>query len=51
MLLFELFWLERAAFQQLAFGRSTAGNDVVAIIFIILFFSKDFKGFSGILRD
>ena len=33
-----LFWRERAAFQRSAFGRSTAGNDVVATIFIILFF-------------
>ena len=32
------FWRERAAFQQSAFGWSTAGNDVVATIFIRLFF-------------
>ena len=32
-------WRERAAFQRSAFGRSTAGNDVVATIFISLFFS------------
>ena len=31
------FWRERAAFQQSAFGRSTAGNDVVATIFIRIF--------------
>ena len=31
-------WHKRAAFQQSAFGRSTAGNDVVATIFIRLFF-------------
>ena len=30
-------WHERAAFQRSAFGRSTAGNDVVATIFIRLF--------------
>ena len=30
-------WHERAEFQQSAFGRSTAGNDVVATIFISLF--------------
>ena len=29
------FWRERAAFQRLAFGRSTAGNDVVATIIIL----------------
>ena len=33
----KFFWHERAAFQQPAFGRSTAGNDVVATIFICLF--------------
>ena len=27
----ELYWHERVAFQRSAFGRSTAGNDVVAI--------------------
>ena len=32
-------WHERAAFQRSAFGRSTAGNDVVATIFIRIFFS------------
>ena len=32
------FWRERAAFQRSAFGRSTAGNDVVATIFIRIFF-------------
>ena len=31
------FWRARAAFQWLAFGRPTAGNDVVATIFIRLF--------------
>ena len=31
------FWRERAAFQRSAFGRSTAGNDVVATISISLF--------------
>ena len=31
-------WYERAVFQQSAFGSSTAGNDIVATIFIILFF-------------
>ena len=30
-------WRERAAFQRSAFGRSTAGNDVVATIFIRIF--------------
>ena len=33
------YWRERAAFQRSAFGRSTAGNDVVATIFIRIFFS------------
>ena len=33
-----LCWRERAAFQRSGFGRSTAGNDVVATIFICLFF-------------
>ena len=33
------YWHERAAFQRSAFGRSTAGNDVVATIFISLFSS------------
>ena len=32
------FWHERAAFQRSVFGRSTAGNDVVATIIISLFF-------------
>ena len=32
------YWHERAAFQRSAFGRLTAGNDVVAIIIISLFF-------------
>ena len=32
-------WHERAAFQRSAFGRSTAGNDVVVAIIISLFFS------------
>ena len=32
------FWRERVAFQRSAFGRSTAGNDVVATIFIRFFF-------------
>ena len=32
------YWRERAAFQRSAFGQSTAGNDVVATIFIRLFF-------------
>ena len=32
------YWRMRAAFQRTAFGRSTAGNDVVATIFIRLFF-------------
>ena len=31
---------QRAVFQRSAFGRSTAGNDVVATIFIILFFFR-----------
>ena len=31
-------WRELAAFQRSAFGRSTAGNDVVAIIIFSLFF-------------
>ena len=31
------YWHERAAFQRSAFGRSTAGNDVVATIFVIIF--------------
>ena len=29
---FSFYWRERAAFQRSAFGRSTAGNDVVATI-------------------
>ena len=33
-------WRERAAFQRSAFGRSTAGNDVVATKNVILFFSS-----------
>ena len=33
----EINWHERAAFQRSAFGRSTAGNDVVATIIISLF--------------
>ena len=33
----QLYWQERAAFQRSAFGRSTAGNDVVATISISLF--------------
>ena len=33
----QLFWHERAAFQWSAFGQSTAGNDVVATIFIRIF--------------
>ena len=32
------YWHKRAAFQRSAFGRLTAGNDVVATIFICLFF-------------
>ena len=32
------YWHKHAAFQRSAFGRSTAGNDVVATIFIRLFF-------------
>ena len=32
------FWHERAAFQRSAFGRLTAGNDVVATINVIIFF-------------
>ena len=32
------FWRERAVFQRSAFGRLTAGNDVVATIFIRIFF-------------
>ena len=37
------YWRECAAFQRSAFGRSTAGNDVVATIFIICFlFSPPF---------
>ena len=39
---FLLFWHERAAFQLSAFGRSTAGNDVVATIFIRIFFPPHF---------
>ena len=31
-------WHERAAFQRSAFGQSTAGNDIVATIFIHLFY-------------
>ena len=34
--LYTLYWQKRAAFQQSAFGQSTAGSDVVATIFIIL---------------
>ena len=33
-IIFFHFWRERAAFQRSVFGRSTAGNDVVATIFI-----------------
>ena len=33
-------WRERAAFQRSTFGRSTAGNDVVATKNAILFFSS-----------
>ena len=33
----QTFWHERAAVQRSAFGRSTAGNDVVATIIISLF--------------
>ena len=33
-----LYWRKRAALQRSAFGRSTAGNDVVATTFIRLFF-------------
>ena len=36
---FSFYWRERAAFQWSAFGRSTAGNDEVATIFIRIFFS------------
>ena len=37
------YWRERAAFQRSAFGRSTAGNHVVATIFIsLLLFSPCF---------
>ena len=36
--LYGQFWHKRAAFQRSAFGRSTAGNDVVATIIISLFF-------------
>ena len=32
-----IYWHERAAFQRSTFGRSTAGNDVVATISISLF--------------
>ena len=42
---FKVFWHEPAAFQRSAFGRSTAGNDVVATIFIsffVVFFSLFF---------
>ena len=35
-------WHERAAFQRSVFGRLTAGNDVVATIFIRLFFFLSF---------
>ena len=35
-------WHECAAFQRSAFGRLTAGNDVVATIFISLFFFPQF---------
>ena len=49
-----LFWHERASFQRSAFGRSTAGNDVAATIFIRLFsffplfFSPFFSRFSSV---
>ena len=39
------FWYESAAFQRSAFGRATAGNDVVATIFTILFLSPPFFPF------
>ena len=42
------YWHERAPFQRSASGRSTAGNDIVATIFISLlpFFSSSFTTFS-----
>ena len=42
------YWRERAAFQRSAFERSTAGNYVVATIFIRLFFSSFFSVFPGV---
>ena len=42
----QIFWRERAAFQRSAFGQSTAGNDVVATIFIRIFFFFFFPVFS-----
>ena len=36
------FWHEQAAFQRSAFGRSTAGNDVVSTKNAILFFFFSF---------
>ena len=39
------YWGKRAAFQRSAFGRSTAGNDVMATIFICLFFPVFFPFF------
>ena len=45
------FWCERAVFQRSAFGRSTAGNDVVATIFIriFLFFFPFFPFFFSVV--
>ena len=42
---FHPYWRERAAFQRSAFGRLTAGNDVVATIIISLFFFSFFSRF------
>ena len=36
------YWHERAAFQRSAFGRSTAGNDIVATVSIPLFSPRFF---------
>ena len=42
-------WHEHVAFRRSAFGLSTAGNDVVATIFISLFFfSRFFPQFSSV---
>ena len=53
------FWHERAAFQWSAFGRSTAGNDVVAtknniiyfIFFPVVYFSQGVLGSKNLFSE